>query len=463
MPRLLTLCTLIFLCIPLHGQIISTNGIALVQTGGAPSSCLSNGFKTLSPANANGSCIDLTTGGNNFESSAVWACDPINLGQNFKISFTGNFGSTVGAGDGIAFVLQTEGVPQVKGGQGGGIGYSYGNGAACLSGTCPISPSVIIEFDTYDHSSAPLTPPINDIACSHMSIQKNGLMDAFNSSLSPLCLNGGGTVIDGLDHNICISWDRTLLELEVYFDGVSIGILNDNIAAPFSYFFNPASVYWGFTSAKGPAPQEQKICNVEMQTNIASPSCAIALPIGSISLVSSQEYDNYSSEPIVELSWTAISGNHVQLFELQKSIDGLNFETLGIINSTSIEKDQIYDFVDDSPAYGMNYYRVMSVDDQNKTIFSNINAVKIEDVLGSVHLFPNPVRDELTVGFDLLKKSKISILIYDALGQLIFDRTEVRSGGENRFVVNTSCYQPGIYYAVIKNYAGLFTERFAVE
>ena len=101
MPRLLTLCTLIFLCIPLHGQIISTNGIALVQTGGAPSSCLSNGFKTLSPANANGSCIDLTTGGNNFESSAVWACDPINLGQNFKMSFTGNFGSTVGAGDGI--------------------------------------------------------------------------------------------------------------------------------------------------------------------------------------------------------------------------------------------------------------------------------------------------------------------------------------------------------------------------
>lgn len=463
MPHLLTICTLLCLCMPICAQTILTNGITLAQTGGSPSSCLSNGYKTLSPAFVNGNCIDLTTGGNNFESSAVWACDPINLGQNFKISFTGNFGSTVGAGDGIAFVLQTEGVPQVKGGQGGGIGYSYGNGAACLSGTCPISPSLIIEFDTYDHASAPLTPPINDIACSHMSIQKNGLMDAFNSALSPLCLNGGGTIIDGLDHNICISWDRTLLELEVYFDGTSIGILNDNIAAPFSYFFNPAAVYWGFTSAKGPAPQEQKICNVEMQTNIPSPSCAIALPIGSISLVSSQEYDNYTSEPIVELSWTTISGNHVQLFELQKSIDGLNFETFGSIDVTSSEKNQIYDFVDDSPEYGMNYYRVKSLDNQNKIKFSNITVVNINDGLGSIHLFPNPVRDELTVGFNLYEKSKISVLIFDALGQLIFERAEIRSDGENRFVLNTSSYQPGIYYAVIKDYSGLFTERFAVK
>ena len=186
MRKLLLTISLTLVALPFFTQSITTNGVVLTETtAGNPSVCWAGGFDLLYPAVQSGSCIEMTTGGGNFESSAVWACDPINLNQTFKVSFTANFGSDNGAGDGLAFVLQSEGVPQVKGGQGGGIGYSYGNEVGCQGGTCPISPSLAIEFDTYDHSSAPLTPPINDAACDHLSIQKNGLMDAFNSVLNP--------------------------------------------------------------------------------------------------------------------------------------------------------------------------------------------------------------------------------------------------------------------------------------
>ena len=142
-------------------QSITTNGVTLTETGGAPTSCLTNGFKTINSATDLGSCIQLTTSSTSFESGAFWVCDPIDLNQTFKITFTANFGSDPTTGDGIAFLLQTEGLPQVIGGRGGGIGYSDGDGIGCLSAPCPISPSLAVEFDTYDHTGF----SINDLAC----------------------------------------------------------------------------------------------------------------------------------------------------------------------------------------------------------------------------------------------------------------------------------------------------------
>ena len=249
-------------------QSITTNGVTLTETGGAPTSCLTNGFKTINSATDLGSCIQLTTSSTSFESGAFWVCDPIDLNQTFKITFTANFGSDPTTGDGIAFLLQTEGLPQVIGGRGGGIGYSDGDGIGCLSAPCPISPSLAVEFDTYDHTGF----SINDLACDHMSMQTNGDMSAGNTINGPSCLLPGGvTVKDGIDHDICITWDPSLLEYEVYFDNASIGLYLGDIR---TLFLNPAAVWWGFTSAKGPAPQTQNVCNVQMVTNVASPSCS---------------------------------------------------------------------------------------------------------------------------------------------------------------------------------------------
>ena len=102
-----------------------------------------------------------------------------NLNQTFKVSFTANFASDNGAGDGLAFVLQTEGATG-KGGQGGGIGYSYGNEGMSRRDVSYISFGGI-EFDTYDHS-VPSNASNQRCGLHHLSIQKNGLMDAFNSS-----------------------------------------------------------------------------------------------------------------------------------------------------------------------------------------------------------------------------------------------------------------------------------------
>ncbi|MFN5845706.1 MAG: lectin-like domain-containing protein, partial [Flavobacteriia bacterium] len=153
-----------------HAQVLSLNGAALTASGGAPSNCTAGGYKTLNSANVSGNCVTFTTG--TFQNGAIWACSGINLNQSFKLNFTINFGNVTTTGDGMAFLLQAEGPTGVIGGAGGGLGYAQGNGTSCQGAPCPISPSVAVEFDTWNN----IPDGLNDLVCDHSSIQTNGVM-----------------------------------------------------------------------------------------------------------------------------------------------------------------------------------------------------------------------------------------------------------------------------------------------
>ena len=251
--------------INLYAQSINFNGIPLFEITSSDFVCVPGAYNTIGTASTSGNCINMTSGG--FEAGAVWVCDGIDLNQNFKVSFNANFGNNISTGDGIAFLLQQEALPNIIGGRGGGLGYAVGDGVGCQSGACPIDPSVAVEFDTYD-GSAWLD---NDLACNHMSIQVDGSTGAGATIEGPSCLIPSGTsVLDGLDHEICITWEPNVLEYKIYFDGVQIGEFNGDIR---TYFPNPTDVWWGFTAASGGAPQNQSVCNVVMETNISNPTC----------------------------------------------------------------------------------------------------------------------------------------------------------------------------------------------
>ena len=262
---LITILLSVAITADFFGQAITVNGVSLFESGGAPSQCSPGGYKTINAASTNGACLDLASAA--FNAGAVWVCDGIDLNQTFKVSFTANFGSNQATGDGIAFLLQREALPQVIGGRGGGLGYAVGDGAGCQSAPCPIDPSVAVEFDTYNGSSF----GDNDLPCNHMSMQIDGSTAAGATIEGPNCLLPGGvSVVDGLDHDICITWDPGVLEYNVYFDGAQIGNFNGDIR---TYFPNPTDVWWGFTAATGGAAQNQSVCNVIMETSIINPSC----------------------------------------------------------------------------------------------------------------------------------------------------------------------------------------------
>jgi len=174
------------------------------------------------------------------QSGAVWDQNQIDLSNSFDATFCLTLGSHDADGaDGFAFVLRGVGSATL-GSVGGGIGYQG------------ISPSVAIEFDTWDNGTS-----FDDITEDHTGIYVNA--DYITPLVAAVPLNpAGSNVEDGQYHNARIVWNATTKDFKMYFDGnlrasANMDLVND-------VFSGDSQVYWGFTASTGGATNLQQIC-----------------------------------------------------------------------------------------------------------------------------------------------------------------------------------------------------------
>jgi Secretion system C-terminal sorting domain len=99
-------------------------------------------------------------------------------------------------------------------------------------------------------------------------------------------------------------------------------------------------------------------------------------------------------------------------FEVQKSTDGINWVTLSIMFPKPLHE---YEAIDNTAAYGMNYYRVKQVDINGKYIYTIIKTVRVSRD-NKIFLWPNPVSDNLNIQAPFTKGT---IEIVDASGRVV--------------------------------------------
>ena len=175
----------------------------------------------------------------NSDTGAVWNSTLVNLNQPFHFDVDLYFGTKdVNGADGIAFGLQQLSNQQL--GFGGGIGYQG------------ISPSLFVEFDTYQNGSN------GDITNDHIAVQLNGSANhsSSNNLVAPSSL-GSGNIEDGLWHNCVFDWNPTNYNFKVEFDGTQVININYDIVN--NVFGGTSATFWGFTASTGGSNNEQKI------------------------------------------------------------------------------------------------------------------------------------------------------------------------------------------------------------
>jgi Secretion system C-terminal sorting domain len=95
----------------------------------------------------------------------------------------------------------------------------------------------------------------------------------------------------------------------------------------------------------------------------------------------------------VKLSWKASEEAGVAVYQVQRSADGVNFSTIGIV---SAENKKSYTYTDVLPSSGNNFYRLRIVDVDNAVKISHIVSLKSK-VSMAIEAYPNPVRDRMVV------------------------------------------------------------------
>jgi len=191
---------------------------------------------------------------NNYGS--MWYKQKADLNADFDMSFELFFGNKDSQGaDGITFAFQ--GLCTNAGTVGGGIG---------IKG---ISPSLFVEFDTYQNIDKFENEDYSDPYYDHIAIMKNGNMDHASASnlAGPVQASSSkDNIEDNLFHRVRINWNATSKTLFVYFDNQLRTSYKGDIVK--DIFGGNPYVYWGFTSSTGGLSnlQQVKILPVQDKT-----------------------------------------------------------------------------------------------------------------------------------------------------------------------------------------------------
>lgn len=111
-------------------------------------------------------------------------------------------------------------------------------------------------------------------------------------------------------------------------------------------------------------------------------------------------------------------------FEVFGSDDGIQFRQLD-----KLSKDALMSYVDETPPYGMSWYKVRRNNSDGSTTWSN--AVALENnghsALKFISLYPNPIAvgtggDQVFVQLEHPPVDQIETELYDMAGRLLFDR-----------------------------------------
>ncbi|MFC5284068.1 beta strand repeat-containing protein [Pedobacter alpinus] len=153
------------------------------------------------------------------------------------------------------------------------------------------------------------------------------------------------------------------------------------------------------------------------------------------------------------LNWKTTSEVNLSHYLVQRSNDGVSFETLSTISANNKVGVFNYGFIDKSPAFGANYYQLISVDIDGTEVVSKIEAVNFGSVI-SLSVYPNPTKGNVNIAG--LTKGDV-IKITDLVGRTLKTQTY---DGEDVLNLNLDNVNIGVYLiSVSKNGKVLITSR----
>ena len=134
-------------------------------------------------------------------------------------------------------------------------------------------------------------------------------------------------------------------------------------------------------------------------------------------------FEGQKQKEAAALHWELAGDNIILEMDLQRSADGIHFETLSTQN---VNAGQVhYHYLDAHPLTGKNYYRLKMTSSSAKQHFSNTELLYFDKESVSVNLFPNPAKEYLEVSFE--SNNSIAYYIYDMQGMLQLKGTLGRS------------------------------------
>ena len=164
------------------------------------------------------------------------------------------------------------------------------------------------------------------------------------------------------------------------------------------------------------------------------------------------------------LNWSTSSEINSDHFEIERSIDGINFSRTGIVAASGTSNtDKDYRYTDLIPA-GVKavYYRLKTVDIDARASYSKIVVLYTGTaVVKSFTVYPNPFTDNVKIRISAEKENTATLRVVNASGQVEISRGVMLQPGDNIVVLTSelSKLNPGLHFLEIITTDGSFREK----
>ena len=158
-------------------------------------------------------------------------------------------------------------------------------------------------------------------------------------------------------------------------------------------------------------------------------------------------------------SWSTSNEVNLCCYNVQKSIDGSNFSTIGKVTA---DGSGVYSFTDSLTIQNSRltilYYRLQIVDKNGKTSYSDTKQITIQPFVQSIGIYPNPAKN-----FIVIRGNNVSAInIIDNTGRLVMSKNGLDINAvENKLNISLSS---GIYLArIIQTDGKIVNEKFIIK
>ncbi len=156
-------------------------------------------------------------------------------------------------------------------------------------------------------------------------------------------------------------------------------------------------------------------------------------------------FSAYRDQLEVKLEWFTGQEYFNDYFEIERSVDGIDFEKIGALEGKAFSSDASgYHFYDKYPKTGINYYRIKQINQEGEFFYTDRKDVEFSLNLGELNVFPNPADRTILIYDERFVGLPTKIAVSNQLGVELqkFDLPEMPS---DPFRIDLTKYPDGFY------------------
>ncbi len=156
----------------------------------------------------------------------------------------------------------------------------------------------------------------------------------------------------------------------------------------------------------------------------------------------------------VKVEWSNLTESDINYYEMQRSVDGQNFQTIGLVfplHNNGGRAD--YTFFDLLNANGTFYYRVKALENNGTVLYSQVMRISNDNLaIATLTVYPNPVtNNQLTISAVNIPKGRYTALLIDMTGRQTILKTIDHPGGAFSHFIHHFSFAAGMYQFMLRS------------